>query len=134
MLAAALAIVAGGCRQAPTVDDLAVVADALESPPGWQQVDEERVDQCADPVESCPRIVRVYQVPAETDFSDSATAMLEQAGLTLTGPALGACGSEPEPGCSVRSRRDDVAVRATVTDRAEDGYTVSVRVTEYVGP
>jgi hypothetical protein len=134
MLAVALSIVAGGCRQALTVDDLDVVADALEPPPGWQQVDEERVGRCVDPVESCPRSVRVYDVPAQIDFTYSASAMLDQAGLALTDAVLGACRSEPDTGCSVRSQRDDVAVRATVTDRTEDGYTVSVRITEYVGP
>lgn len=68
MLATAALAVVGGCRQAPTLDDLAAVADALEP----------RVGRCADPVESCPRVVKVYDVPAEVDFAEEATAMLEQ--------------------------------------------------------
>lgn len=126
------ALVVGGC-QAPTVDDLAAVASEVDAPAQWRQTGEQTVARCADPVQTCPRIVVTYDVPADNDFATSATSMLEASGLTVTGPAVGNCDANPEPACSVRSRRDDVAVRATVTGTAGDRYTVSVRITEHVG-
>lgn len=132
LLVGVLAI--AGCW-GPSLDDLEAVADTLgAAPTGWAQVDEEIVEDCSDPTESCPRIVRTYTLSPAVDFATSATALVLDAGLEVTVPALSGCGVAPEPGCSVRARGDDVAVRATVTESSGDGATVTVRITEYVGP
>ncbi len=61
--------------------------------------------------------------------------LLGSADLTMTIGALDTCGhAGPIPGCSLRARAGEVSVRATMTDMSTARYTVSVRVTEYVGP
>ncbi|MBY5162050.1 hypothetical protein [Salsipaludibacter albus] len=122
-----------GCR-GPTLADLEAVAGDLATPPGWDQTGDEAVADCDDPTESCPRVVRSYSVPGDIDFAATSRVLVAGDDLEVTEPPLQGCGVAPEAGCSLRARRDDVAVRATVTDTTPDAYTVSVRVTEYVGP
>lgn len=126
-------VLVAGCS-GPSLPELQSVADDLPTPAGWEQVDEEAVERCPDPTGSCPRVVRTFVVPADVDFAASFDALVDDAGLEVTTPAMSGCGVAPEPGCSVRSRRDDVSVRATVTESTPGSLTVSVRVTEYVGP